>query len=303
MRLEREPTMENRPPDDLNLYEALESCRPDGQDLSDPALAGLAVELAANPQLQDLAGRLRQFDATIAAAFQDVPVPPGLKERLLRHLEEERSKGSFQHLPPSPPTPLPQAGEGSFETALNAAFQRAMPAGNLPHDRRLPARISRRWLVAAVAAFGAAAAILVAALLHIGGGKRATESELLEDAIALFHNQGAEATKPLPAPDDYPLSQSVVQVRGMRWRPVSGVAGCSGVAYDIALPGGGQAMLLVIRGTAANLPARPPSVPAQTTFGCSASAWQEDGLLYVLVVPGDARDYGQLLDLPRGPIT
>jgi hypothetical protein len=89
----------------------------------------------------------------------------------------------------------------------------------------------------------------------------------------------------------------------VRWRAVSGVLDCRGVAYDLADANGNRATLYVVRRTVAGVPTAPPSRPALSSGNCSTSAWQEGGLLYVLVVRGEASLYDRFLDLPRGPIT
>ena len=80
--------MDHPPKHDERLLEALEACRPGSADLSDPALAHLAAEIAVDPALERLYERLQQIDARVAAAFQEVPVPAGLAERISERLAE-----------------------------------------------------------------------------------------------------------------------------------------------------------------------------------------------------------------------
>ena len=75
------------------------------------------------------------------------------------------------------------------------------------------------------------------------------------------------------------------------------------VAYDLPSRGG-KATLYVANRTVAGLPPFPPQrEPALSTGGNFAAAWQSDGLLYVLVVKGDAQTYPEYLDRSPGPLT
>ena len=82
--------MTNRPIRDERILEAIEACRPGSDDATDPALAYLAAALAADPELENLYGRLQQVDGMMAAGFRNVPVPEGLKQRLLERLAAAR---------------------------------------------------------------------------------------------------------------------------------------------------------------------------------------------------------------------
>jgi hypothetical protein len=78
--------------------------------------------------------------------------------------------------------------------------------------------------------------------------------------------------------------------------------GHRGVVYELPGPGGTHAALYVVDcGDIAGISATPAQQPPSTTAGCCASAWQKDGLLYVLVVEGDASLYRGYLT-PRSPV-
>ena len=93
----------------------------------------------------------------------------------------------------------------------------------------------------------------------------------------------------------FPLGPDVAAPAETRWREVHDFLGRDGVAYEMTGWGGVRATLYVVcdAAAAANLgrvashavPREPPAA------GRAAAAWQADGLLYVLVVEGDAATY------------
>lgn len=152
-----------------------------------------------------------------------------------------------------------------------------------------------------------AAGLLLAAWLVLPSKEALSEAFVLDEAIRSF-DPGANPTGQLlakqPAPADYPFSFAVAAVRGVRWRPLTGggFSGHNGVVYHLPGPAGARGILYVMDAGLAKefsaLPARRPF----TTGGCCASAWQENGLLYVLVVQGDPATYRAFLNLPHGPV-
>ncbi len=170
-------------------------------------------------------------------------------------------------------------------------------------QRRL---LSRRWLAVAAAALSTAAILLVAVWLAIPRRPAYTPSAVLNEATEFFSSESPRTgTKPaeVSPPDDYPISRGILRTPQVRWRPIQGLLGCTGVAYDLSGPGDGRATLYVVSQAVPGLPAQPPLEPRPTTAGCSAAAWQENGLLYVLVVDGGPGVYRSYLRLPSGPLT
>jgi len=259
----------------LNLLEALEACRPGSDDIADPALAAAAAALAANPRLDDRFERQQKLDVALAGAVADVPVPDDLLPRLLAAVE------TAAHAPP----------------AIPAA---AGPAPSFP--RR--AALSAWW-------FGVAGAVAAGLLLAVwlAPGPRQDQfsaQALLEQAIYQFlrdADAARQAVDDVKPPRAFPPSSAVAAQAVVGWRAVSALLDRSGVAYDLAGRRGARATLFVLRGGLVNAPSEPPSRPAHETGNCSAALWQQNGLLYVLVVRGDARAYAELVDLPRGPVT
>ena len=277
--------MDNQPIRDERILHAIEACRPGSDDVADPALGPLEDKLAANPELADLYDRLQLLDAKLGATFRDVPVPEGLEQRLLDRLAAARAQ----------------------QAASAPAAETAFPPDIVVSPR--PKRISRRLAVVAGGSLSAAAVVLVAA--WIGGVFRAEPYDgqaVLNEAIERFNERFNEespvsmdgvpgtllAGKALP-------TNWIRQVPGMRWRPIKGFLGCDGVAYDYMVRGKVQATLYVVDRQVTGLPSRPSFQPGFSTAGCSASAWIEKGLVYVLVVRGDASTYRRFI-ARRGPL-
>jgi hypothetical protein len=196
-------------------------------------------------------------------------------------------------------------GAGALENALfdGNSPRRSEPAP-VPLRVRASRLAARRW-IQATAGLVAAAAIAAAVCLGIGGSPNPLEQQVLDEAIRCFlaaDEPGAAGSKTI-APTGYPLSHWVVQVAGTRCRALSGFFGRPGVAYRLPGPGGVHAVLYVVcpRHRLEGFRTSPAPRPF-TTAGCCASAWQENGLLYVLVVKGEAAGYEAYLNLPREPV-
>ena len=58
--------MDNQPPIDPRLLEALEACRPGSDDLAQPEMAELAAALESSEELRALLDRVQKFDAAMA---------------------------------------------------------------------------------------------------------------------------------------------------------------------------------------------------------------------------------------------
>ena len=222
-------------------------------------------------------------ERTLEDAFQDVPVPEGLEQRILERLAS------------AAPIAAVSIAECSPEPTTAVAVRRRRPA--------------RRWWWL-LAGSAVAACVLVAVFVRMQSPSDYGKSEVLDVGMAFF-DEGATQSDPL-APEqrpavlaDYPISRDVLQPPGTRWREISGFLDRRGVAYDMKGWGGRRATLVVVhyRRAIAGLPSKPPPRPLRTTGGRSAAAWQADGLLYVLVVDGRQHVYGRFLNLPRGPLT
>jgi hypothetical protein len=285
-RVREDDSMKDEPRPDPKILDALEACRPYRDDLADPVMAEAAAELANNAELDAFARRLERLDARVADAFHDVPVPDGLAERIQRRLAEAQAA--------SPPQPCPEA-EQDFASEPIATIADQGP------------RVSRRWLMVGAAGITAAAAMLTAALIHLGRPD-VDRPPMLEVAMQFFENDWDDTARSKPIADvhpdrDYPLSPYVLQGEWVRWRSVSEFLGRRGAAYELTRPGGPRATLYVVKYPLVGLPSQPSLEPALSTHNRSTSAWQSNSVLYVLVVEGGPRTYRSFLNLPSGPLT
>lgn len=264
-------------PTDERLLEAMEVCRPASDDLADPALAELAAELGRNRKLEVLFARLQKVDAVLAGAIQDVPVPPGLSDRLLAALA------------------VGAAGVPAEAVREPCA---AAACGKAAAQRRV-----RRWL------FSLSAAVAALLLVAVGWFQRTqvqySSASVLEAAVDFFnndaHDQGNLVSAASP-PWGFPASRYVQLPAETRWRKVGTLLRSGGVAYEMSGPGGLRATLYVVRQSIAGLPDQPPARPVYGTARCCSAAWQEGQLLYVLVVVGESSDYQRLVNVPNGPL-
>jgi hypothetical protein len=268
----------NRPTNDEPLadpqvIEAIEAYRPGRDDSSEPALARLVACLAAQPALAQKHERLQKLDAVLTQVFRDVPVPEGLQQRILDRL----------------------AAVGRIDAEETAAGHRST---------------RRRWLAWASTAV-VAASVLVGAFFTFRPAADLTEGEILEVAATLFDRPVAEPGRlladsfPLPeVVEKFPLGSDVAAPADTRWREIRDFLGRDGVAYEMTGWGGARATLYVVRHDreSSELGISPPGSPTRTTGGRAAAAWQADGLLYVLVVQGDAATYRGFLN-PSRPLT
>jgi hypothetical protein len=260
------------------IQEAMEACRPGHGDVDDPEMARLAAELVASRDLEDRFARLQQLDGALADAIQDVPVPAGLADRLMARLSAAPVDAA-----------LPESSRVGEAVVVPAS------------DRRR----ARPWWFA-VAGVVAAVILVSVSVWQSGRNVPWTTSTVLEEAISLYSNENQETGRlvsEVSPPWALPLSPAVRSWPGTRWRPLAGFLDRKGVAYDLTSVRGTRATLYVVNRTIAGLPDEPPSRPSPGTGNCTAAAWQQGSLLYVLVVQGDPAAYAEFLDLPRGPVT
>jgi hypothetical protein len=288
--------MPNEPIEHEPSRERLEAYRPGTNDPADPQFAGLVEQLAAASELAARFREIERADGLIRAAMQDVAVPAGLAQRLLDRLEDARRESRLASSAAHVALPVP-AERGMSGGVGQATFR---PAAAV--RRRFPYRAG--WLASLAA--GVAAALLLAVWLWPKRVEPLTPAAVREAAAAMFTAESPAAgfllSEKAPPPD-YPLGHDVLKMPDARWRWVAGFLGGDAVAYELVGPGGGRATLYVAHRTVDLLPSLPPDVPHSMTAGCSAAAWQQEGLLYVLVVEGDAGVYRSFLDRSRGPLT
>lgn len=273
-------------PDEERLLEAIDACRPGGNDHELPETAFLGELFERDHASRELFARLQQFDASIDAAMHRVAVPRGLEHRLLAALSATREEARSDAVSAALDSPAPAAEDDAAPTVA-------------PIPRR---RTSRRvWIASGVAT---AAALLVAywfwpANEYTYEGVLAFGQEFFA-ADAQQRGSGVSPTVKAP-PKGYRLSRFVNPHSSPKWRYVKGFLGRNGVAYDLEL-GNVRATLYVVK--VAGTPKSPHVLPGagQSPIRHPASsgqnptdAWIENGFLYVLVVEGSEDDYQQFI--------
>jgi hypothetical protein len=301
------------PIDDPELILLLEACRPGSNDMHAPEMVGLAAQMAARPEVDRLYERLQGVDRVLAGVIRDVPVQEGLSQRLLASLAVALNASSAAVAPPEATEPA-NASVLSTVVATPECAAVAPPESAALSERPALAnrRLRRFWLAAAVSAVLAASVFAVVATPWLKPAVGMSRGALLQEAIALFHQEnhavGERVRMGVAVLDEYPYSACLPsQFHELRWRPLRGFLnqhGADGVAYDIVSVDGVKATLYVVENAFAGLNNLASSAPWPTTNGCTAAAWQEGRLLYVLVVSGEMQDYERFFQSARGgPVT
>jgi hypothetical protein len=277
--------------DAFEIRDAMESCRPGSDDLNLPEMSPLAEALAADPELRGTFSRIERLDRQITAATRDLPVPGGLAERILARLPVQAASDEASHQKQD----ADQAAIPAIATALDSAKvnaaaddPNAVSPLPLPLTRR---RISRRaWSLAAVGTCALVAAAFFAVL-------RPQTPLSADDLIAQSGDWAAQiwdrATWSTIGSAKYPFS-AAVRAQALAWTDVSSIVGKDAIAYDISI-GGHRAVLFVIPSNDPVANSAPPAEPQSSTGGQMIGCWQTGGMVYVLVVEGDARAYQNLI--------
>jgi len=290
--------MDRSPSDDPRILERLDACRPGSNDLADPEMEILATRLATSPELDELRQRLQRLDRELGHAFRDVPVPEGLADRILARLAAGE-----------PSSRVPEGGFDSPEALADSPQATASPSiPEVPSKERR--RTWRRWWLALAAPAALAASLLIMFLMRaMHPADLRSPEDLCNKAIAYYladSHQGSQSiASGSSATEACPFSASLsTQFPQIAWRSIQGFLDRSGVAYDIVGPGGGLATLYVIAGPV-NTPlgSEPPGDPMHSTAQCSAAAWLEGSVVYVLVAAGEAEDYRRVVWYNAGPMT
>lgn len=258
--------MDSRP-----LHELLDACRPGSDDLAQPEMAAARAELETNPTARRHAARVEQFDRNVAAALHDVPLPAGLRERLLAKLGEN----------------APSAEIAAKDASAVGVADEEIPSAYAAGDRR------RRFVLATMGALVALAACALVAVSIYSGDENWGPAVIAEAAAPTLEEYTLRIKAPnageLPA---YPLSQFVLAGRQPPRFKVGNIAGCSGIAYMLKSRGGVPGVLFVLKpwGSVQDFPSR-PATPQFDTAGRIAVSWAEQGRVYVLVFNGTSKDY------------
>jgi hypothetical protein len=81
-----------------------------------------------------------------------------------------------------------------------------------------------------------------------------------------------------------------ITAKAIGWQRIGQIGHVRGIAYKLA-HATGTARLFVVRLSKAGVPGSPPPAPQSTTGGKSIGYWHTGGLVYVLVVDGNVRNY------------
>jgi hypothetical protein len=243
------------------LREMIDACRPDQHDPQRPELAADLAPLARDgeqPEVAEAVRRSERFDRNVRTALDDVPLPPGLAERLLAKCE------------------------GAVITPAQASDEKVV--GKKSPRRKFLAQLSiaASLLIVMLAAYPAFKYIFPTR-------PPVTADELAQSAVSWFDDCGP-GVQWTPVNEKiltkYPLS-SALRFRPKVFRQVDE----STVAYYLGSDGK-RAILFV------HLPTRPhpqlhrsPYGILPATGGVSLGAWQRDEVVYVIGVTGSERRY------------
>ncbi len=275
--------MSRQPLSRERICDALESCRPGSSDLFAADLADVADRMTHDSRWEELYERIQSTDLKISAAFQDVEIPPGLEQRLMASLSVARAE---------------EAVSAALDIDAEIEVPPISPSARIPHTNRW---ISRRRLFWTGGILAVATTIFLAVFLGMHRSPGESQQTVLDTAMQYFNADVPAAPGQLlsqtPEPKDFPLSRNIRRFSGIRWRTAKAFMGHTAVAFDLPALGGTRATLYAVDCAAANLGVAPPWRPANTGGSCVA-AWQENGLLYVLVVQGSQETYQKYLNLP-----
>ena len=277
--------------DKETINRSIDACRPGSDDLFRDEMASLAELVENNAAVRHNYDRAQRLDTAIGAAFRDVELPPGLEDRLLAGLE--------QSLKESIPAAESAAGDTRpRDQEENAAVSPASKG----IERR---RVWRSMVGVAALALVMMAAVAVAVVIYNLPRQPVSLDELVEqtngwidkiqhDAWQTADTEGELAARPL---------EPSIRVGFERWQRIETDLDSRAVVYDLASPGGRLALAFTIRTSLQyNVPPVLTTSPGSTTGGFSIGACQRDGVLFILVVEGEAERYEEFVR-SRLPVT
>ena len=241
--------------DNTNVFEGIDACRPGSDDIHLPELSHVAEAIAADEELKDSYSSVQRSDSAMAEAFHDVGTPPGLQDRLLAALAEEK--------------PEAKSSEKSLVSrrtlvggALAASLLLALGVGLSIWSQPSPATLEA-WV---------AAADVLQGELNAGVWEDMESAPVERPATNQLHRQ----------------------VNFANWKPVKHQFDRNAVAYRL-VRGGANATLFVFQPETidSSLPLAPTIVPAKKSSQSATGVWTSNDLVYVLVVdrPGKYEDF------------
>lgn len=268
---------------DQRIQQAIDACRPGGDDLQLPEVDFLAEAVRTDLEVRRTFERSQQFDAAVSSAFREVPVPAGLAERLLAAVET--SAGTSPDAPLERPSPPSLAGDSDPDLKPRRRWTRGI------HPRA--------W---AVMAGSLAVTAVFAGILLVAQrfkGLEPTVGEQLPGEVLRWvdaiERQGWNDNLQAVELHDYPLDRAVRTPR--RWCQIVTAYDSQTVVYDLAPSGGGAAFVFCMRSKARNsaLPDTPWTF-SSATGGKTLGVWRRGDMVYVLMVHGGPRRYREFLE-------
>jgi len=308
--------MDDKRSQDQELWDMIDAARPASDDMALPEFARAAARSRQNPQVRAISQRSQRLDLAIGDALQDLPVPTGAVERLLAALGTASAAGKEPHdvLPAvnadDSTAPGRLASEVSSMTTPPAAERTVVPRESAdrqamddgspapedsPRTSRRAGRTRNSWGAMAAAVVIVLVAVMI---LRPHGGEYGQDKILNDDWLFTVDENEFQQTPMEKAPPARYRFDNALAVKPTAWRPIEGLLKRPhGVAYQLR-SAVAQATLYVTDAEAGldaprlgELPIGPPPEPPVKTGGKAMSAWQQGGLLYVLVVRGDDAEY------------
>ncbi|MBN1853626.1 MAG: hypothetical protein JW829_12920 [Pirellulales bacterium] len=250
-----------------HILEKIEACRSGSDDLASPEMADVVRMMAEDACLANHQQRVEEYDRSVRAALDRVPVPSGLETRLLQIVDQDGSSN-------------PVSSSLPIET-------------DLP-DTRNSHSDQRRWRPIPIAIGLATAACLIIAgtilILQMMASQVWSIAQVKQEAIgwteALEHIVWQDISTNPPATLEFPLG---MRARPWQWcrlrEPSPGMGDV--IAYDLlgspSRFGIQKGILFVFRADVTGLPATPPIRPA-ITQGRLIAAWHSGDRICVLVL-------------------
>lgn len=269
---------------DQSIQQAIDACRPGGDDLQLPEVDFLAEATRTDPEIRRTYERSQQFDAAVGLAFRDVPVPAGLAERLLSAVETSALPSVVAQAERSSP-PLPARDSGSHLG---------------PRRRWMRGIRPRTWAVAGGTLAAAAALIGFLLVTPLFKCLEPTLDEHLPGEVSAWADavtrQGWNDNLIAPELHERPLDRAV-RAMPRRWCQIQTSYDARTLVYDLAPPGADAALVFCMRSKARNsrLPDTPWN-PLSATGGLTLGVWRRGDIVYVLMVQGGPRRYREFIE-------
>jgi hypothetical protein len=260
----------NLPPHDITrLRQLMDACRVGSDDVSLPEMADLAAALREDGALRTEWERRQRSDRVIAGAMHDVSAPAGLAERILAAAAARKSE------------------------RLSDTVEQATAAAADPTAKAVPAaqpgwKPSRRRLWQSAAGLAAALVLGVAVWQFVFRSPESVSRAQLESSALAWFDAALEQTRsgePATGSPPVPFPQQAVRGGKRSWRPLKNAEEPGMVVFDLTSRQlGGRVFLFAARTSKKYDVGAVPYSKLTGTRGLEIGAWQEAGVIYVLVV-------------------